>query len=75
MSDETLARWLCLLEGLQYISKHEVDTNNDIFNIKSGALETYIGERFPAMLYDIQCVKKKQQNENRSNTVKYIKTK
>lgn len=58
MSDETLARWMCLLEGLQFIGKHEIDTNNDIINIKSGALETYISERFPAMLYDVQYVQK-----------------
>jgi len=51
-----LARWACLLEGIDFISKRSgelgiEDTNLDW--IKPIALQKYIDERFEAMKHDL----------------------
>ena len=59
MTVETYARWLCLIEGLDVITKageaNNIDLNKDTSWVKPIALQNYIEERFPAMLHDI-CV-------------------
>ena len=56
MSVPELARWACLLEGIEFISKRSeelgiADTNIDW--IKPLALQKYIDERFEAMKHDL----------------------
>ncbi len=56
MSVSELARWACLLEGIEFISKRSEelgieDTNVDW--IKPIALQKYIDERFEAMKHDL----------------------
>lgn len=59
---DTLARWMCLLEGIDYIfEKLEDDEKSDdylfrskkSFNILQRSLVKYIDERFEAMRADI----------------------
>ena len=63
MSKEELARWLCLVEGVDFIyDKFEelglsatlADTKKYIKKIDK-ALIKYINERFNAMLWDVNC--------------------
>lgn len=60
-SEEEEARWLCLIEGVNFISDklealtgQEIDFNNSKIarNIHK-ALTKYIDERFAAMLWDV----------------------
>lgn len=59
---DTLARWMCLLEGIDYIfEKLEEDEKSDdylfrskkSFNVLERGLVKYIDERFEAMRSDI----------------------
>lgn len=74
MSDETrdyinsldldaLARWMCLLEGVEYIFDKIEEDEKDIeylfrskksFNVLERSLIKYINERFEAMKWDIR---------------------
>lgn len=58
MDVETYVRWLCLLEGLGYISdkskKINFDADRNLSWIKPKPLQRYIKERFPAMLHDFR---------------------
>jgi hypothetical protein len=74
MSDETrdyinsldldaLARWMCLLEGVEYIFDKIEEDEKDIeylfrskksFNVLERSLVKYINERFEAMKWDIR---------------------
>lgn len=67
MNEEELARWLCLIEGVDIIyDKFEemsiptsmADTKKYIKKIDK-ALGKYIKERFEAMLYDVRFEKAK----------------
>ena len=63
LDQETEARYLCLIERLEYIDKkleelgieeeklETVRTSNKIYK----ALVNYIEERYAAMLYDLEC--------------------
>lgn len=61
MSEEEEARWLCLIEGVNYISDklekltgQEIDYNdNKVARVIYKALTKYIDERFAAMLWDV----------------------
>lgn len=59
---DALARWMCLLEGIDFIfEKLEDDEKSDeylfrskkSFNVLERSLVKYINERFEAMKYDI----------------------
>jgi len=58
MNVETYARWLCLMEAMQFISikaeksKIDLDKNNNW--IKPLHLQKYIKERFYSILHDIK---------------------
>ena len=58
MSSECYARWLCLIEALDVISRDAENKNIDLDKtdswIKPIALHKYIEERFHAMHYDIR---------------------
>lgn len=69
MSDEELARWLCLIEGVDIIydkfedlnmSTSLADTKKYIKRIDR-ALGKYISERYEAMLFDVRFEKAKGQ--------------
>lgn len=67
MPDEELARWMCLVEGVNIIFDRFEDLNIPESEIESKkyskridkALEKYIKERFNAMLADIRFEKAK----------------
>lgn len=59
---DALARWMCLLEGVDYIFEKIEEDEKDVdylfrskksFNILERSLVKYIDERFEAMKYDI----------------------
>lgn len=68
-SEEEEARWLCLIERINYISDRidlldeaELDFNNKkIARTIHKALCKYIDERFNAMLWDVRCANLKKQ--------------
>ena len=60
---DALARWMCLIEGVDYIfEKIEEDGKSDeflfrskkSFNVLERSLVKYINERFEAMKWDIK---------------------
>ncbi len=60
---DSMARWLCLIEGVNYIwdKLDDDDKNDDLlfgskkrFNTLERALLKYVNQRFQAMKYDIQ---------------------
>jgi len=62
LSDEELARWMCLVEGIDFIYQKfedmgipisEIESKKYIKKVDKGLIK-YIKERFEAMLYDIQ---------------------
>jgi hypothetical protein len=56
MDVSELARWACLLEGIEFISKRsgELGIGDDNLDwIKPIALQKYIDERFEAMKHDL----------------------
>ena len=65
MSQDEYSRWLCLLEGIEFVSKRveqlEVRNNiKDIDWIKPLAFQKYIEERFASMKHDL--IELKNQN-------------
>ena len=49
------ARWACLLEAFHFINLRAFELEiNPIKMIKPLAIDKYIVERYPAMLYDVQ---------------------
>lgn len=58
MDVETYARWLCLVEALEFInqkaknSKIDLDKNDNW--IKPLALQKYIKQRYPSMFHDFK---------------------
>lgn len=65
---ETEARYLCLLERLEFIDKKLIDLGIDEEKLETArtsnkmhkALVNYIDERLQAMLYDLKCEDKKK---------------
>ena len=65
---ETEARYLCLIERLEYIDKKLTDLGIDEEKLETArtsnkvhkALVGYINERYAAMLYDLQCENQKK---------------
>lgn len=63
LDEETEARYLCLLERLEFIDKKLMDLGMDEEKLETArtsnkvhkALVGYIDERYQAMLYDVQC--------------------
>ncbi len=56
MSIDEMARWACLLEGIEYVAKkcEEVGMSSDSDDwIKPLAFQKYIDERFEAMRHDL----------------------
>ena len=69
MSDEELARWMCLVEGIDFIYQKfedmgipfsEIESKKYIKKIDRGLIK-YIKERFEAMLFDLRFEKRKAQ--------------
>lgn len=58
MSVETYARWLCLIEALDIVTKtaeeHNIDLNKRTDWIKPLDFQKYIVERAPAMIHDVK---------------------
>ncbi len=58
MSVETYARWLCLVESLEFISlkakECKVDLEENDKWIKPLAIQKYIAQRFPSMYHDFK---------------------
>jgi len=58
LSSECCARWMCLIEALDVISKDAekkgIDLDKDNSWIKPIAIKSYMEERYPAMHHDIQ---------------------
>jgi len=58
MGVETYARWLCLVEAMEFInqkakiSKMDLDKNDNW--IKPLALQKYIKQRYPSMFHDFR---------------------
>lgn len=67
MDDETTARYLCLLERLEFIDKKLEDLGVNEEELETArasnrvhkALLNYIDERYNAMLYDLKVEKRK----------------
>lgn len=64
-----MARWMCLLEGIEIICQrfedleipvNEMESSSYIKKIDKGLIK-YIKERFEAMLYDVRFEKRKMQ--------------
>ena len=60
---DALARWMCLIEGVDYIFEKIEEDEKDVeylfrskksFNILERSLVKYINERFEAMKWDIK---------------------
>ena len=69
MSRDEYSRWLCLLEGIEYVSKRveqlEIRNNiTDIDWIKPLAFQKYIDERFESMKFELN---EMDQQELKSN--------
>lgn len=69
LSDEELARWMCLVEGIDFIYQKfedmgipfsEIESKKYIKKIDRGLIK-YIKERFEAMLFDLRFEKRKAQ--------------
>lgn len=68
LDTETEARYLCLLERLEYIDKKLTELGMDEEKLETArtsnrvhkALVNYIDERFQAMLYDLECDNRKK---------------
>jgi hypothetical protein len=58
MSIETYARWMCLVEAMDFADKYAERSNFDISKssawIKPLAFHKYIDERYHAMLHDVK---------------------
>lgn len=59
MDVETYARWLCLMEGIDLVSKKMKQYGNRLKNedvdwIKPLAFQKYIAERFESMKFELQ---------------------
>jgi len=58
MGVETYARWLCLIEAMEYIKdnakKNNINMDKSSKWIKPLAFQKYIKERFPSMLHDFK---------------------
>lgn len=58
MDIETYARWLCLIEAIEFIrqnsSKHNINMDKSSKWIKPLAIQKYIKERYPSMLHDFK---------------------
>lgn len=58
MSVETYARWLCLMEAIEFIkqnaSKNNINMDKSSKWIKPLAIQKYIKERYPSMLHDFK---------------------
>lgn len=58
MSVETYARWLCLVESLEFINlkakECKVDLEENDKWIKPLALQKYISQRYPSMYHDFR---------------------
>jgi hypothetical protein len=56
MTTGEFTRWMCLVEAFHFIEEKAKDLNVDpIDMIKPLAIESYIKDRFPAMLHDVEC--------------------
>lgn len=58
MSVETYAKWLCLVEAMEYINTAPSNKNMDFDRsnkwIKPIEFQKYVDSRFPAMLHDLK---------------------
>lgn len=58
MSVESYARWLCLMESIEFINesakKNNVNLDKSSKWIKPLAIQKYIKERYPSMLHDFK---------------------
>ena len=58
MSIETYAKWLCLIEAMEYINNSkfskENDLDKDLFWIKPIEFQKYLKARYPSMLHDLK---------------------
>jgi len=58
MSEETYAKWLCLIEAMQHInnckSKNKLNVDKNDKWIKPIEFQKYVSARFPAMLHDVK---------------------
>lgn len=73
MSLDEYARWLCLIEGVDLVSKKASDiginVNTSMEWIKPLAFQKYIEERFESMKDEIEHFEKQPARLNNNNTV------
>lgn len=68
LTDEQVARWLCLLEAMELVSERMEDWNIEDIDLESpakhdkiiNAIKKYIKERYLAMLSDVRYVQAKE---------------
>jgi hypothetical protein len=58
MSIETYAKWLCLIEAMEFINNSKFskqkDLDKDLFWIKPIEFQKYLKSRYPSMLHDLK---------------------
>ncbi len=56
MNISEFTRWMCLVEAFDILEKKAEDLKLDVSKlIKPLAIETFIKERYPSMLHDVEC--------------------
>ena len=69
MTEDEYSRWLCLLEGVEFVSKRveqlkKRSSASEIDWVKPLAFQKYIEERFESMKSDLHELEKQEQNVN-----------